>query len=74
MYKMAKIYSGGKGGCIREKRVKKISTNKYKAKGLGQAFFPKGLRGARGQSLLGAIATVVNYVYLRNPFADSQSN
>ena len=25
----------------------KNSTNKYKVKGLGQAFFPKGLRGAR---------------------------
>ena len=23
-----------------------------------------------GQSLLGALAAVVNYVYLRNPFAD----
>ena len=27
-----------------------------------------------GQSLLGALATVVNYVYLRNPFADRYSN
>ncbi len=49
---------------------KKVSTNESKVKGLGQAFFPKGLRGSRGQSLLGALAAVVNYVYLRNPFAD----
>ena len=33
----------------------KISTNKYKAKGLGQAFFPKGLRVSRGQSHLVAV-------------------
>ena len=31
---------------------KKISTIKHKAKGLGQAFFPKGLRESRGQSHL----------------------
>ena len=49
---------------------KKVSANESKVKGLGQASFPKGLRGSRGQSLLGALAAVVNYVYLRNPFAD----
>ena len=49
--------------------IKKVSTNEIKAKGLGQAFFPKGLRGSRGQSLLVVLAAVVNYVYLRNPFA-----
>ena len=49
---------------------KNVRTNESKAKGLDQAFFPKGLRGSRGQSLLGALAAVVNYVYLRNPFAD----
>ena len=30
--------------------IKKVSTNEIKAKGLGQAFFPKGLRVFRGQS------------------------
>ena len=49
--------------------IKKVSTNEIKAKGLGQAFFPKGLRVFRGQSHLVAVAAVVNYVYLRNPFA-----
>ena len=29
--------------------------NKHKAKGLGQAFFPKGLRVSRGQSHLVAV-------------------
>ena len=48
---------------------KKVSTIKSKVKGLGQAFFPKGLRVSRGQSHLVAVAAVVNYVYLRNPFA-----
>jgi len=48
---------------------KKSSTNKSKVKGLGQAFFPKGLRVSRGQSHLVVLAAVVNYVYLRNPFA-----
>ena len=33
----------------------KISTNKHKVKGLGQAFFPKGLRVSRGQSHLVAV-------------------
>ena len=47
----------------------KVSTNENKAKGLGQAFFPKGLRVSRGQSHLVVLAAVVNYVYLRNPFA-----
>ncbi len=50
--------------------IERISTNKSKAKGLGQAFFPKGLRVSRGQSHLVAVAAVVNYVYLRNPFVD----
>ena len=45
-------------------------TNKIKVKGLGQAFFPKGLRGSRGRSHIVVLAAVVNYVYLRNPFAD----
>ena len=57
---------------IYKKKVlnKKFSTNENKVKGLGQAFFPKGLRVSRGQSLLVVLAAVVNYVYLRNPFAD----
>ena len=55
----------------RDKRTNKnISTNESKVKGLGQAFFPKGLRVSRGQSHLVAVAAVVNYVYLRNPFVD----
>ena len=54
----------------RDKRTNKnISTNESKVKGLGQAFFPKGLRVSRGQSHLVVLAAVVNYVYLRNPFA-----
>ena len=54
----------------RDRRTNKnISTNEIKVKGLGQAFFPKGLRVSRGQSLLVVLAAVVNYVYLRNPFA-----
>ena len=47
---------------------KKISTNKHKAKGLGQAFFPKGLRESGGQSHLVAARKQ------RNPFASGQSN
>ena len=43
---------------------KKISTNKHKAKGLGQAFFPKGLRVSKGRSHLVAARKQ------RNPFAD----
>ena len=48
----------------------KVRAIKSKVKGLGQAFFPKGLRVSRGRSHLVATAAVVNYVYLRNPFAD----
>ena len=48
--------------------VEKVSTNKHKAKGLGQAFFPKGLRVSRGQSHLVAVRRQ------RNLFADGQSN
>ena len=33
----------------------KVCTNKSKVKGLGQAFFPKGLRESRGQSHLVAV-------------------
>ena len=47
---------------------KNISTIKHKAKGLGQAFFPKGLRESRGQSHLVAARKQ------RNPFASGQSN
>ena len=47
---------------------KNISTIKHKAKGLGQAFFPKGLRESRGQSHLFAARKQ------RNPFASGQSN
>jgi len=46
----------------------KVSTNKHKAKGLGQAFFPKGLRGSRGQSHLVAVRRQ------RNPFASGLNN
>ena len=53
---------------------KNISTIKHKAKGLGQAFFPKGLRESRGQSHLVVLAAVVNCVYLRNPFANGYSS
>ena len=45
-----------------------------KVKGLGQAFFPKGLRVSRGRSHIVAVAAVVNYVYLRNLFADGKCN
>ena len=54
--------------------TKSVRTNKHKAKGLGQAFFPKGLRESRGQSHLVVLAAVVNYVYLRNPFANGKHN
>ena len=47
------------------KRSVQIST---KVKGLDQAFFPKGLRVSKGQSPW-SLSAVVNYVYLRNPFA-----
>ena len=48
----------------RDKRTNKnISTNEIKVKGLGQAFFPKGLRVSRGQSHLVAVRRQ------RNPFA-----
>ena len=53
--------------CYTPKKYGQIST---KVKSLGQAFFPKGLRVSRGRSHLVAAAAVVNYVYLRNPFAD----
>ena len=42
--------------------------NKHKAKGLGQAFFPKGLRVSRGQSHLVAVRRQ------RNPFADGRND
>ena len=48
--------------------IKKVSTNESKVKGLGQAFFPKGLRVSRGQSHLVAVRRQ------RNPFASGQSN
>ena len=54
-----------------EKKSALINT---KVKGLGQAFFLKGLRVSRGQSHLVAVAAVVNYVYLRNPFADGRTD
>ena len=47
---------------------KKVSANESKVKGLGQAFFPKGLRGSRGQSLLGALRRG------RNPFVDGMND
>ena len=53
---------------------KKVSANESKVKGLGQAFFPKGLRGSRGRSHIVVLAAVVNYVYLRNPFVSGYSN
>ena len=57
--------------CGQTKKSAQINT---KVKGLGQAFFPKGLRVSRGQSHLVAVAAVVNYVYLRNPFADGRTD
>ncbi len=47
---------------------KKVSTNESKVKGLGQAFFPKGLRESRGQSHLVAVRRQ------RNPFADGRND
>ena len=47
---------------------KKVSTNESKAKGLGQAFFLKGLRVSRGQSHLVALRRG------RNPFADGMND
>ena len=54
--------------------MRKSAQISLKVKGLGQAFFPKGLRVSRGQSHLVVLAAVVNYVYLRNPFADGLNN
>ena len=47
----------------------KISTNKYKGKKFSPAF--QRWREPRGRSLLVVLAAVVNYVYLRNPFASN---
>ena len=52
------------GKQAKHKPYKKSGTNKHKAKGLGQAFFPKGLRVSRGQSHLVAVRRQ------RNPFAN----
>ncbi len=58
-----------RGGFFMASRVanEKISTNKYKGKKFSPAF--QRWREPRGRSLLVVLAAVVNYVYLRNPFA-----
>ena len=52
--------------------IKKHSTNKHKGKKFSPPF--QRWQGSRGRRHLVALAAVVNYVYLRNPFVCGKNN
>ena len=57
---------------IGSQTIKRAGTNKHKGKKFSPPF--QRWQGSRGQSHLVALAAVVNYVYLRNPFVCGKNN